>query len=724
VLTLYLLLVAVTVLTGWLTQDGRADWVPAWLRGGLAVAFAFVVPGLPVSLALRLGSRALVVALTVTITWSVVIVTSLGSIVVPWWHPAVLESASGLVGIVPVLWVWRRGAGCWPARGVLGRRSLLERSRVLPGAMLAVSFVLFCRVVVTFDPARSDATGVIRVLGPGFFVGLAVVVAVIAGTLVRRRIDGLVLSAASAVLLLYLTATVSLADGAVSPVTAFVHRGFAQLLADTGQLPPPTDARFSWAGFFTAVAHLTSIAGLNDSSALMVLFPVVINLVSIPALLVIGRVITGSTRLAWLGVFLFFGFNWYQQDYFSPQAIAFVLYITIVAVLLFQLQVAPAPPTIHGRRFTRLLAAVRRTIGRASWVSPNRSLGVELCLLLLITTVVVSHQLTPFTVIGALVCFTITGTTRYRLMWLAAGLVFTAWFSYGAIVFWQGHLSEIIGGLGQVGTSLDSGVSNRLAGDPLYRRMQYLRILCSMLIFGLGMLGWWRTRGRRAWVVGGLVATMPFALVAVQVYGGEVLIRSFLFASALLAPYAARMAATLLVGRRSWRRARPRMSSLRRRTAVTFRTAVLGAALFACCLAVTTNRWLNASFERTSAEQVVDADEVIDTIPDGTTILTWTTNPAVLTDARLLDFRVDIVDFEDCLPALARCTLTAYPDLVWVPSEGIAVMQYQFSTPPRVVQAQIDDLLRSGKYVVALRTDDLTVLRRADFGASLPWVQQ
>jgi hypothetical protein len=41
-----------------------------------------------------------------------------------------------------------------------------------------------------------------------------------------------------------------------------------------------------------------------------------------------------------------------------------------------------------------------------------------------------------------------------------------------------------------------------------------------------------------------------------------------------------------------------------------------------------------------------------------------------------------------------------------------------------VVQAQIDDLLRSGKYVVALRTDDLTVLRRADFGASLPWVQQ
>ena len=80
------------------------------------------------------------------------------------------------------------------------------------------------------------------------------------------------------------------------------------------------------------------------------------------------------------------------------------------------------------------------------------------CWSTLVAAVVVSHQLTPLVTIGALMSMSVLGVTRHKLLWLAALLIFIAWFTYGASAYWQGHLGEVLRELGSVRSSLGVGV--------------------------------------------------------------------------------------------------------------------------------------------------------------------------------------------------------------------------------------------------------------------------
>ena len=130
---------------------------------------------------------------------------------------------------------------------------------------------------------------------------------------------------------------------------------------------------------------------------------------------------------------------------------------------------------------------------------PGRTLAVGATLLLIITANTVSHQMTPMLTVLALAAFAVTGTTRYRTLWIAAGLVFAAWFSYGATDFWTGHLNSLFNEVGQIGYSVNRGVGQRLNGDPTYTTMQYLRIAASGLFVVVAFIGWLGFRRRRTW---------------------------------------------------------------------------------------------------------------------------------------------------------------------------------------------------------------------------------
>ena len=161
--------------------------------------------------------------------------------------------------------------------------------------------------------------------------------------------------------------------------------------------------------------------------------------------------------------------------------------------------------------------------------------------MVILAAMVVAHQLTPLAAIGALLIFAICGLTRYNLLWLAAAVLFIAWFSYGAYPYWQGHLGQVIADIGGVDQNLNSSVSQKITGDPVYSRMQLLRIVAALVLMGMAGIGWLRLRrisGSRP-MLAAAVALAPFGLVLLQSYGGEVAIRAFLYASPVLSPLAA-----------------------------------------------------------------------------------------------------------------------------------------------------------------------------------------
>jgi hypothetical protein len=318
---------------------------------------------------------------------------------------------------------------------------------------------------------------------------------------------------------------------------------------------------------------------------------------------------------------------------------------------------------------------------------------------------VVSHQLTPLALVGALLVASLRAMTRARLLWLATALLFVLWFSYGAADFWRGHLDVVFGSLGRLADTLREGVSNRVGGGTaVYTRMQYLRMGLSLLFLSGGLIGaWWMRRSRVARLLAGLAAA-PFALVAVQTYGGEVLLRCFLYAMpflAILSAHAVLLVLAPLVQPRH--RAGNRVPLV---AAATFAVLVLGGSL-----ALVTTRGLNVAFERVTASEVAGARFVEAAAAPGSVIAVLEPVTPLALGGQGERRVVDRSEDPRCPQLVVVCTDLDRPQLVYLSRGQEAYGQLRRRLPDGWLLGQgLRDLLATGDYSVAWRGADAVVL--------------
>jgi hypothetical protein len=88
----------------------------------------------------------------------------------------------------------------------------------------------------------------------------------------------------------------------------------------------------------------------------------------------------------------------------------------------------------------------------------------------------------------------------------------------------------MLGEFGQVNSSVSTSVSQRLSGSPEHVLVVRLRLLTTFVVWGLALAGgiqrFRKGFGDGTWA---LLAAVPFGLIAVQDYGGEILLRIYLF---------------------------------------------------------------------------------------------------------------------------------------------------------------------------------------------------
>lgn len=595
-----------------LSALGVAGALPPGIRAAVGVLAVLTMPGLPVAALLRLPTNGVHTAVAVSLSLAVNILAAQLNYAGNLHQPYVTQFAVTTLGVLATAVLarqWHRQRDAVTVAGALlwVRQALAPSGdRRLTAILLVAVVALFASAVYRLDVGAAGSRGLIGILGVDYYIGLALLCVVLVIEYRRAVLDRAAVATSNVVLIAYITMPVAWSMGTAPFVTAYVHRMITNWLIDAGALPPPVDARISWAGFFSAAANLITTTGLRDSAILLVSASLVMGICLMFGVYAVGLAITGSRRVAWLGVTMLTLFNWYQQDYFAPQAIAMQFYATVLAVLLWQLRSSNVP-SLTGGRLTRLLTAWQRIPGRVAGRDGNWTLAVEATLVVILAAMVVAHQLTPLAAIGVLAIMSAAGLTRYKLLWLAALLMFVAWFRYGAAAYWQGHLGQVIADIGGVDQNLNSSVSQKITGDPDYSRMQLLRIVSALVLMTLAGIGWLRLRRlptSRPWLIAAL-ALAPFALVAVQSYGGEVAIRAFLYASPVLSPLAALCVLPLL---------RPRTTRplLRRVTAV-----AAGVVLLFTALLVTANRGLNISFERTAPHELAIASELVAKIHDG-----------------------------------------------------------------------------------------------------------
>jgi hypothetical protein len=407
---------------------------------------------------------------------------------------------------------------------------------MLAGAVAAVA--LWAVSLRSVDVARMNDLGLVSVLTPMTGIALLLLSISFAMGLTLRPHATAVLVVQVVALIVMLFAVTAIVEPAARFSVSWRHAGIIEVLTRTGQIDPEIDAYFSWPGFFALGAFLTQAAGLASAIDLTPWAPLAFNLMYMPAVLLILRAGTSNPRVIWAGTWIFFVGNWIGQDYFSPQGLAYFLYLLIVGLLLTLFRAAPQQGRI------------------ASWFRPTdepdgprlrpfQRAALMSIVLLLFATTVYSHQLTPFAVIGIVIVLVFARRISAIGLPVVMLVLLGTWLSYMAVTYLGGHINQLISRIGNVDTTVAANLTDRFKGSPLHLAVLTVRSLTTIAIFSLAGVGAVDRfiRGRRdlTWP---LLAAAPFGLLLLQDYGGEMLLRVYLFSL----PFAAFLAAHAIVG--------------------------------------------------------------------------------------------------------------------------------------------------------------------------------
>jgi len=431
--------------------------------------------------------------------------------------------------------------------GVAGSVTAYVRTWASPG-LAAIGVVCWHASIGQIHPYSIGIIGLVSQLPVLWWLGLVLVLVAVALELPRDppRLLARVVPAISVALVPH--ATLSASETTPRFDAAYDVAGFAQYVGQHGRTLPYLDARMSWPGVLSGTGMLAQ--AMHVPTLWFVRWaPLFMNLAYLLPVKAIANASLRTSRARWAVLPIFLVSNWIDQDYFSPQAIDLLLFLTIVAIVIRTFGARGEQPKVVRMlmatpAYQAVSAALPRLLGLPSGAPPGEmtvddtttvqraaSLGL---VLLLTAAVVVSHQFTPLALCLVLVGLAVAGRTRLKALWLLVLVLVFAWLSWEAEIYWAGHLDVVFGGVGNFGTLLGSSVTTRLAHVSSARlEVQWARLAASLVTWLGGFLGLWVLwrRGRTQWTLA-IMLVFPVIVAGGVNYGGEISLRLLLFSLA------------------------------------------------------------------------------------------------------------------------------------------------------------------------------------------------
>ena len=399
------------------------------------------------------------------------------------------------------------------------------------GWLLVVAVVLWLSSLRDVDLRAMTDVGLLSVLPTTFFLALAVLtvgfVFVLEHQPERQRLVAAYLATLSAAA----HATPAILYGTVRYSWSWKHLGVVDYIQRTGSVDP--DAAFlqiyhGWPGVFAATAWLSDITGI-DPHTIAIWTPFALSLLSLTALSVVFRLFVTDRRTVMLALWLFVIANWVGQEYFSPQGVTYVLYLGLMAIALPLERIEPGDDGGF---------ALQADVG-VTTDSARARLIMRLAIVAIVVAIVASHQLTPIMVV---VTFLVVAATRVaRTAWVSVATVaaILAWVSGPAFTYIRENALDATDNFGSptatTGASVLDTARISVGQAVVVVADRFLgQTLIVLALVGLFVI--WR-RGKGVMVMG-LLLVAPIALLVTD-YGGEVLFRSYLFATPWIALCAA-----------------------------------------------------------------------------------------------------------------------------------------------------------------------------------------
>ena len=378
--------------------------------------------------------------------------------------------------------------------------------------------------------------GLISVLNAPCAAGLALLLAGLVVQLVRHPDDRWRPAIYVVALVFALDGLPSFIEAAADVPTAYVHAGFIDYILRHGAVLPNYDARFSWPGMFVWGALATVAGGRSQASVYLRWAPLALDLAYLLPLRLLLRSLCPNPRVAWTAAAVFVVGNWVEQDYFSPQGVAFLGFLSVIAVVVATSDYAdPLRPGTWRRRGRAVLGRVVIPRGRMTLPGVGARVATVGCCTLIVAGIASSHQLTPYSLLLDLVVLAAFGRLASPTLIAISAALSVGYLSLGAEGFWVYHASVIFGGVGQVSSSVNQGLVARVHVSAGHQFVVEARLLYAVVLVLGGALGAWIRRRQGRWGLVAALAAAPWAMVLGQAYGGEVFLRSLLLSSPFLA---------------------------------------------------------------------------------------------------------------------------------------------------------------------------------------------
>lgn len=407
-----------------------------------------------------------------------------------------------------------------------------------PWLVLLAAMGMWAATLGSTNPHLGDL-GLLAAFPVTWYVSLALVVALCIWSMTRRDVHSGWLTGASITgLVVILYSSAGLLTNVPRLPWTYKHIAVTDLIQTTGQFDPDIDIYNRWPGFFLFSAFLGESSGYKDALAYAGWAEPVFALMNVALVLAIARTLTKNPRIYWTSALVFALTNWLNQNYYSPQAFAYTLHLTMCLVILTFLRGDPAPwvLTLERRLSTRFSKSAPEPEEVKTYNGRQQALAVA-AVLVLQAMIVMSHQLTPYLAILGL--FPLFVARYFKPGWLAPALLLMALlYLLPNIEFVKdkyGLLSgfDILANAGYKAANGAPGPS-LLSGRWLAREALALSLFTALLA-GLGFLrNFLRGNVRTTLIVGTFAATPIMGLFGTS-YGGEGRLRVFMFALPWLA---------------------------------------------------------------------------------------------------------------------------------------------------------------------------------------------
>jgi hypothetical protein len=469
--------------------------LPPGLRAALLGVFVLIGPGIAVVAHLRLPRPAAIAVVPVMGVAAVAGTTTMLS----WFHrwPA---TEFQLVLIAAVAIALARAPGGFAAiprpgaadfRHLTGKVAIAWRAMIRspPLIMLIGALVGWAMILPGLRDAPYSQFGLLFVgTGPAIVVCTLVAVGAFLAALAQGRLRTAALAIGVAIAVQRLTATL------ITQVPiygwTYKHLGVVDYIARFQDLPASPDIYGQWPSFFTAFAWFSGVTGIEPIVVAHIFAPLVHALIALQVG-AIARLVGLDSRTALMAAMVAELVNWVGQDYFSPQATAFVMALGIVALLI-----------------------ASRSVPAAGYLA-----------IPLFATLVPLHQLTPYWVCGVAVL--LAATRRLRPWWLPIPLV-------ALLAVYLIPRLPIVAPYGIFsGFNPVANARGNVSYDGTFGRL-FTSVLCRSLSAGVVLLAvacavlWWRRH--KPILIPAVLAFSSFALLSSQSYGGEAIFRVYLFA--------------------------------------------------------------------------------------------------------------------------------------------------------------------------------------------------